>query len=309
MKHIDMHFHSTRSDGRSTTGEIIEIAKNKGLDFIALTDHDIISKGFQEEVEINDIQSCQSVEISANNIDHNKHLHLTCYAKELKGDIHAILENTITQKQVLLIEQIKKLNSMWFEIHLEKFYAFHEWFGRSKNSLNKYDIAVYIFSDTTNHRVMQQLLWKDNLSITECYLMCFKNGWERYNEFSVTIPEFEPSVEVCWELAHQNNAILSIAHPNFTFKKWIPELEQRIRYYVDRWINAIEINAKATPEWIRSILEIKNRYDLLLTFWSDCHVIWTPDEKHGDFWEITSLQYLDQDFLEKEIETTIRRVV
>ena len=35
---IDMHFHSTASDGYSTKEELITKAKHLGLDFIALTE-------------------------------------------------------------------------------------------------------------------------------------------------------------------------------------------------------------------------------------------------------------------------------
>ena len=32
------------------------------------------------------------------------------------------------------------------------------------------------------------------------------------------LPPYEPSVELCGELATENNALLSIAHPNHTFR-------------------------------------------------------------------------------------------
>jgi hypothetical protein len=51
MNKIDMHFHSTCSDGKNTHEEILEQAKQKGLEFIALTDHDNISGDFQKKAE------------------------------------------------------------------------------------------------------------------------------------------------------------------------------------------------------------------------------------------------------------------
>src|SRR6186713_1228300 len=46
-KRIDMHMHSTYSDGVRTPAELIDMAKAKGLAGIALTDHDSM-EGFAE---------------------------------------------------------------------------------------------------------------------------------------------------------------------------------------------------------------------------------------------------------------------
>ena len=39
---IDLHVHSTYSDGTFTVEELVDYAINKGLSAIALTDHDTI---------------------------------------------------------------------------------------------------------------------------------------------------------------------------------------------------------------------------------------------------------------------------
>ena len=42
MNFVDLHVHSNASDGTDTPSEIVSLAVNKGLDAIALTDHDTI---------------------------------------------------------------------------------------------------------------------------------------------------------------------------------------------------------------------------------------------------------------------------
>lgn len=49
-KYIDLHTHSTCSDGTLTPSEVVKHAKDKGLSAIALTDHDTID-GLQEAIE------------------------------------------------------------------------------------------------------------------------------------------------------------------------------------------------------------------------------------------------------------------
>ena len=40
MGFVDLHVHSDASDGTFTPNQVVELAKNAGLDAIALTDHD-----------------------------------------------------------------------------------------------------------------------------------------------------------------------------------------------------------------------------------------------------------------------------
>ena len=49
-KYIDLHTHSTCSDGTLSPSEVVKLAKEKGLSAIALTDHDTID-GLVEAIE------------------------------------------------------------------------------------------------------------------------------------------------------------------------------------------------------------------------------------------------------------------
>jgi hypothetical protein len=124
-----------------------------------------------------------------------------------------------------------------------------------------------------------------------------KEWWERYADFWIRVHDYERSLQDCKLFREQSNAILSIAHPNFTFKKWwIDEFNDVLPHYIEHGgVNAIEINAKATKEWVDAIIEAKNKYNLFLTFWSDCHRVWKPDSKHGDFWDINP--FISSDFV------------
>ena len=43
MREIDLHIHSTASDGTLSPRQIVELAKSQGLKAIAITDHDTVS--------------------------------------------------------------------------------------------------------------------------------------------------------------------------------------------------------------------------------------------------------------------------
>ncbi len=67
MDRIDLHTHSTHSDGSFLPERLVELAKRKGLRAIALTDHDTVA-GVEEAVlagEALDVEVVPGVEISA----------------------------------------------------------------------------------------------------------------------------------------------------------------------------------------------------------------------------------------------------
>lgn len=285
---IDMHFHSTDSDGYSTQEELIHEAKKLKLDFITLTDHDCVSYWFREKAMKEDILSCQSVEISANNTQHNKSLHLTLYAREISQVTNDVLQNIPKSKELLIKKQIELLNQVGFSINVDDFYLFGCAGSRKISSLNKYDLTRFIFSNDFNRNVAIKLNGWVSLSEEMFYQKFFKKWWEKFSEFWVKIKDYEPSIEACKAFREESNWILSMAHPNVTFRKWwIDEFKNVLPHYINFWwINAIEINSQATKEWVIAILEARSQYGLYITFWSDNHKIWYTDTKHWDFWEI-----------------------
>lgn len=287
---LDMHFHSVASDGRSTKQELIAVAKEKNVQFLALTDHDVVSYGFREEAENAGIMSCQSVEISVNNKQHNKSLHLTFYAESISERVSQVLSNIVRTKVGLIEQQIRFFNQHGFDIKLDEFYKIIIQWGRTIESINKFDIVGFIYFTPYNRANAIKL--NDGIEIDSewFYQKFLKKWWEKFSEYWVKIKDYEPTLEICKSFKEECNGILSIAHPNVTFRKWIQEFEEVLPHYIEfGWVNAIEINAKASKEWIASILQAKSKYNLYLTFWSDSHKIWHSDSKHWDFWELNTL--------------------
>ena len=46
----DLHIHTTASDGQYTPTQVIQLAKARGLDVLAITDHDTID-GLREAIQ------------------------------------------------------------------------------------------------------------------------------------------------------------------------------------------------------------------------------------------------------------------
>lgn len=284
---LDMHFHSIASDWFLTQEQLLQRAQNQQLDFIALTDHDIISYDFREEAKKFWIESCQSVEISAYNKEHDKSLHLTFYAKKIAKDISKILENVVQSKEKLVHLQVWRFKSWGFEIDSHQFYAYFETLGRKRNTLNKFDITHFVFLSEKNRQRARELNAGNEISHEAFYLKFLKRWWDEFENFAVQVPQYETSIELCKDFVDKSDGILSIPHANVTFRReGIEWFKQALPYYIEHgWVNALEINACMTKDWIHAILEAKDTYDLYLTFGSDFHKPGIKDGKHGDFWE------------------------
>ena len=294
---IEMHCHSTLSDGRNTSEEVLLEAKRLGLNFLALTDHDRISPPeFQQSLRDWGIMTCDGVEISARNFDLDKSLHLVSYANIFKQSLHDVLDSTITWKVKMYEGQIDKLIKVWLSGNLEGFELYmRRNHGRWLRSANKWFLAHYMHRVPWNKKKMQdilwELLWESKDVVWLFYSECLKREGNLYDTYWYESDEYEPSVECAVnEVVDKSWGIISMAHPNVTFddkKWWIKEFQRTFPDYVEKWINGVEINTMASSEWVKAILEVQREHDLILTFWSDCHQIgyrWA-DGKHSTIWK------------------------
>ena len=105
MNRFDLHMHSCySSDGQFTPKELIEIAKDKGLKTIALSDHDCIS-GVKEMIRLGNevgIEVIPAIECSTS-IGYTD-VHLLGYGIDLDNDyFQNLLEKGLTSNLVTLL--------------------------------------------------------------------------------------------------------------------------------------------------------------------------------------------------------------
>lgn len=281
---FDMHFHSTRSDGHNTPDEILDVAQESWLQLITLLDHDIVSsQNFIDWAKKRWIDSLYSSELSVRKRNGKGSMHFWYYSTDASEKVETILEKTREGSVMMLEAQIEKLQSIWFDLTVEDFYVFLGNQGQNKYSWNKYILATFLFQKPYNQQIAENILWRKT-NVLDFYLSKLKA--RDSTDMNVSIPEYEPSLEVLSEIAEYKNTLISIAHPNFTFQGWIKDFEKKAPGLIELWVGAIEINTKATPDWIDSINKICREFGILRTMWSDNHKIWFSDNKHGNFWEL-----------------------
>ena len=294
------------SDWFNYVEDFAEIARDTNLTMCAVTEHDVVNRKLKELLGDTDILVPEAVEISAKNYDKDKSLHILYYAKTISREVDDLLSDVLNNKKQMLNLQIKKLAKFWFEIDLESVMDYVRKQGAWDDWMNKWNMTKYLFE--WKNRDINTLIFYgifNNLDLWNqdeykwFYNSCMKSGWEFYNQYKIDNLTYEPDVTVVWELAKKDNAIMSIAHPNFTFKKGVEYFKKELPDYIEKWVNAIEFNAKVDYKWGKAIMESKEKYDLILTFGSDCHMIWWDDDKHATFWTVSP--FINQDILEDNL--------
>jgi hypothetical protein len=211
---------------------------------------------------------------------------------------------TRTGRKVKVQNQIQSLYDNGFRADFSGFLQYFADQGIADMNLANGHIAHYIYSFPENITLVQRLTGK-SLSWIEFLCEFLKREGEFAYAGAPIVTNYEPTIELCVELARENNALLSIAHPNFTFVKGRENLKSIIKTYVDAGVRGIEINATASKEWVKTILEVREKYNLILISGSDCHFDNSTDGKHGEFGSrnpyLSDVQF--QGIVEKFIET------
>ena len=238
----DLHIHSTVSDGSDTIGQIIDIAKGKGLDAIAITDHDTLAH-LQKIPEYTGVQIAVGVEISAIHLEANTKAHIIGYNITKPDLLTRLLRTTLIARNKNSEKQIDVLLRLGFKVN--------------KDKLAKADgICIY------RQHIMDWLVSTGQVQdmFGEFYQSTFKNGGTC--DFDICYPNVFETVKT----VKKAGGLAVLAHPgqqrNFYL---IPEL-------VECGLDGLEINHPAHTE--KDILAIRGcakEYGLFLTGGSDYH--------------------------------------
>lgn len=121
---IDLHVHTTASDGQYTPTEIINKAIEKNIKAIAITDHDTVAGIEEAKLAAKDkqIQLIPGIELNINGSPGEFHL-LGLGIKETSSSLKTVLENVIKNRNTRNENIIKKMNDDGININIEEFYA------------------------------------------------------------------------------------------------------------------------------------------------------------------------------------------
>lgn len=190
---VDLHIHSTASDGTCSPKEIIEMAARKKLRAIALTDHDNVDGLKEAEIyaDIHKIELVNGIEFSCTS--EGNEVHILGYFLNLKDKI-------FMERMKNLLESRQKRNEKIIE------------------KLNKNGIMISI--DDVKSETTGKLLGRvhfANTLIKKGYCSSIDEAFEKY--LAKGALAYEPRIncppEVVVKYLKENGAFAALAHPKF----------------------------------------------------------------------------------------------
>lgn len=242
---VDLHIHSTFSDGFLTPQEIVEAAKKKNIEVISITDHDSVNGYIAArqyiETTRNGPRIFSGIELGTQ-ID-EKAIHILGY--HFDENYEPLLERTYElrhAREIRLAKIVDKVNSLGYNVAVETTDIFHRAFGRPHVA----------------KALVEKGYFKD---IQEAFDILLKRGKPGY----VPQPKLSPTEAV--DLIHDAGGIAFLAHPSeLKDLTLVKGLLAHIKF------DGIEVwHPSASSEEMNVWLELARIYKLLVSGGSDFH--------------------------------------
>lgn len=246
---IDLHTHTTESDGTLTPQELVGAAADLGLEALAITDHDTFS-GHDTAMpwaRERGLDLVCGIELSTK--FRNQSVHLLGYF--LNGDPPESFRRWITSAQKTRHQRneelVRKLQACGVNMELAEVYAMG---GPLPGRPHFASLLI-----AKNYVSSRQQAFDEYLSETG---KCF-------------VPRDEHALEECISRVESSGGITSLAHP-IRFLRNSALAENTIRHLMDAGLRALEVHhSDYTPADTHSYLEMSRRLKLLPTGGSDFH--------------------------------------
>ena len=238
----DLHIHSTVSDSSVTIGEIIEAAKEKSLDAIAIVDHDTLSQAAQIPPGAG-IKVIAGIEISAVHRKTNVRTHILGYNIKRGETVTALTQPLLEARNENSEKQAEILIGAGYRIDMDKL----------KRADGKYLYKQHIMDWLVSSGQVSEMFG-------EFYQRTFKQGGICAFEIEYT-DVFDAVLAV-----KEAGGLAVLAHPGQQQNLYlVPEL-------VESGLDGLELNHFAnSPNDKDEIRCLADRYGLFLTGGSDHH--------------------------------------
>lgn len=272
----DLHFHSKYSDGALWPRELAEIAYNKGIKIVALTDHDTFEGVFDFIKATKELNITGIPAIEINFIDN-----IFGFKSELLGYFpEGKFENTYN-----FITYYQYLRRKVAETALEKARQLFDVSNLTIDELIEYKIGSTQLKGihhkiSLTRRDIYTYLSEKNITHNYSNFQDFKNGFFNAPEFiELSIyPEFAK----CIETINSDGGYSVLAHPAYQFNKNVKQIREEENQYKLNLIKAkqaglwgIEMHSYDSIDEANTLNEIfyafANECDLNVTFGSDFH--------------------------------------
>ena len=244
---IDLHLHSTASDGRLTPRELVDLAATAGLRVMAVTDHDTTAAvaDVQALARAKGIDAVPGIEITS--VMDGRDVHMLAYFIDI-ADVE--FQRFLAAQRVSRVARLEaigaRLAELGMPVKLEAVLAL----ARLQSSLSVGRPQVARAMVAAGHvRDMHQ-------------------AFDRWlgSDRPAFVPRVGPTPEQVVEIVHAAGGIVSIAHPGRT------QIDDRLGPLHEAGLDAIEVyHSDHQPEDVREYRQLAQRLSLLVSGGSDFH--------------------------------------
>lgn len=252
MNNIDLHVHTTASDGTCTPAEVVALAKEKGLAAIAITDHDGVG-GYAEAADAGKklgVEVVSGIEIStkfvADEYGYAVHI-LGYYIDTASPELTPVLEWVVNDRD----ERNRKMVALMQADGLPITYEYmHERFG---DVVGRPHFAEYL---------VEQGLASSVQDAFDKYVEKGRRYW---------LPRHFLSIERSVEIIKLARGVPVLAHP-FQYKRDDAGLRELIEHCMESGLKGMECRYSGYTEEMSGYLEkLADEYGLIKTGGSDFH--------------------------------------
>lgn len=251
---IDLHTHSTASDGTDSPGELIEKAARAGLEAIALTDHDTLAGLDEAEDAARDlgIYFVRGCEVSTRSDLGSTHI-LGLWVPKKSDVLQNFLKSMREKRDERNAIMIAKLRALGFDITLEEVAAM------AGGSVGRPHMATVL--------------------VEKGYAADRKEVFSKYlgAKGSAYVPKATPEPAVATRLLASAGATVSFAHPLLPPPRPLSWLERLTLTLSAEGLSAIEVwHSEHRPQdssWLKALAK---RSGLCMTGGSDYHGLAKP---------------------------------
>lgn len=248
---VDLHIHTSNSDGTYTTNEIIETLKKLKIKLFSITDHDDITscKEMEEIFLPEDMIYIPGIEFSA--MHNNYNCHILGYNIDYKNEALIAECNLIKARRKIKIIKVLEYIRNNFGILTEEE---EKIILNKKGTIGRYDICEILMKKEENQGLKRNEIYDKYLTP--------KGGLKVHRSDSKRIIE----------VIHEAGGIAVLAHPREVEDDYQIDIEKFIESLIEEGLDEIEkYNSIHTLEDVKRYLEIAKKHNLFTTGGSDFH--------------------------------------
>jgi len=244
-KLIDLHMHSTYSDGQLTPGELVKLAAGRGLAAVALSDHDCLDgvREYGEAAAAAGVETVSAVELSC--IHRGRDLHILGYGVNVEnGTLGEMLERFCKTRENRGLMIVEKLSGMGVHLDAEKILE-----RAGEGALGRPHIAEAL--------------------VEGGYAKDFKEVFEKYigERCPAYVEKYKMSPEEAIRYIHGASGLAFVAHPGF----YLDDMAG-FNQLLDEPFDGIEVyHSQHTPKTAGRLVKIARDRGKLMSGGSDFH--------------------------------------